>query len=198
MATVASAAESSSVRTLEDLQTRTVKKTLGQEDFLQILVAQMSNQDPLSPTSDTEFIAQLAQFTQLEQMQTLSADFAASQAYSMIGKYVYIDDGTEKLIFGKVDGVVKEDGINYLLVGGEAYEASKVAGVVNAEDNSEEILRSAELVGKTITATYIDEADKEVTVSGVVEKILIDTGVIYAVVDGQNVPIAGITQIANS
>lgn len=53
--------------------TATGSNTLGQEDFLQLLVAQLENQDPLDPQSNTEFIAQLATFSSLEQ-QTLTND----------------------------------------------------------------------------------------------------------------------------
>ena len=49
-------------------------KTMGQTEFLNLLVTQMRNQDPLKPVSDTEFIAQMAQFTSLEQTKEMSAD----------------------------------------------------------------------------------------------------------------------------
>ncbi len=50
----------------------TAKKTLDQEAFLQILVTELENQDPMQPLEDKEFITQLAQFSTLEQMQTLN------------------------------------------------------------------------------------------------------------------------------
>ena len=49
---------------------------LGKDEFLQLLVTQMQYQDPLNPTSDTEFIAQMAQFSSLEQMQNLNNNFS--------------------------------------------------------------------------------------------------------------------------
>ena len=48
--------------------TKEKSSTLGKDDFLQLLVAQMKFQDPLEPTSNTEYIAQYAQFSQVEQM----------------------------------------------------------------------------------------------------------------------------------
>jgi flagellar basal-body rod modification protein FlgD len=73
-------------------------KTLGKDDFLRLLMAQMSNQDPLSPTDDTAFIAQLAQFSSVEQLQSanenlgnlLLAQAAANQtsAAGLVGKDV--------------------------------------------------------------------------------------------------------------
>ena len=50
---------------------------LGKEAFLQLLVAQIQNQDPLNPSEDKEFIAQLSTFSMLEQMQNMSASIRA-------------------------------------------------------------------------------------------------------------------------
>ena len=194
-------AANSTVRTLEDYQkTRSnSKNSLGQDEFLKILVAQMSNQDPMEPTSNGDFLAQMAQFSLLEQFSQLSAGFSTSQAYSMIGKYVYIEDGSE-LIYGKVDGVVTEDGVNYLLIGGKTYDSAKVAGVMDASsvesDLDEKILQSSNLIGKTIKATFKDKDGVETTVSGQVSKLVIKDGQVFAVVDDKNVPVASITEIA--
>ena len=51
---------------------RTVSNELGQDAFLRLLIAQLSNQDPLNPMDDREFIAQMAQFSALEQMTQLN------------------------------------------------------------------------------------------------------------------------------
>ena len=201
MSTINAASASSTIRTLEDLnnQNRTSGKSLGQDDFLKILVAQMSNQDPLEPTSNGEFLAQMAQFTMLEQIKGMSENFSTSQAYSMIGKYVYVQDGNN-LIIGKVDGVVSENGVNYLMIGGETFDASKVAGVMDSsvfESNlDKEILQSANLIGCTVTASVAAEDGTVSTVTGEVSRIMIENGTIYAVVDGQNIPVSSITEIA--
>jgi len=94
MSNVTSTTVTSATRTLEELnKTRNTSKSLDQDDFLKILVAQMSNQDPMEPTDNGEFLAQMAQFTMLEQIKEMSASFSSSQAYSMVGKYVYVQDG---------------------------------------------------------------------------------------------------------
>ena len=52
--------------------TKEKSSTLGKDDFLQLLVAQMKFQDPLEPTSNTEYIAQYATFSEVEQIQNMS------------------------------------------------------------------------------------------------------------------------------
>ena len=189
------------IRTLEELNnsTRTTGSSLGQDDFLKLLVAQMANQDPMSPTSNEDFLAQMAQFTMLEQIKEMGQSFLSSQAYSMIGQYVYVQDG-DNLIFGKVDGVVKENGVNYLMIGGEMYDLASVAGVVDSSTVGggidDEILQSATLIGCTVTATMTAEDGTKTTVTGEVSRIVVKDGVIYAVVDGKEIPVSSITEIS--
>ena len=96
------------------------ENTLGQDEFLTLLVAQLQNQDPLNPTDATEFTAQLAQYSQLEQlfnlndaMDGLSAAQTSSQkvsALSLINKEVVVEDshfpfdGAPTRIGYRVDG----------------------------------------------------------------------------------------------
>ncbi len=201
MSSVTATDQASATRTLEDFKkTRNTNKSLGQDDFLKILVSQMANQDPLEPTGNTEFLAQMAQFTMLEQIKELGTSFSTSQAYSMIGQYVYIQDG-ENLIRGKVDGVVREAGINYVMVGGNTYKATSVVGVIDSSalegGLDEEILQSASLIGRTVTASVKAEDGTVSTETGVVSKILVKDGVIYAVVNDKNIPVSNITEISN-
>ena len=53
------------------------QKTLGADDFMKILMTQLTAQDPMNPMKDTEFIAQMANFSSLEQMRGLSKSFTA-------------------------------------------------------------------------------------------------------------------------
>ena len=196
--------QTSSIRTLEELQNRQVNNDLDKDAFLKILVSQLANQNPLEPTSDTEFIAQLAQFSMLEQISNLNTGFSTSQAYSLIGKYVYVETagiGQEEseLVFGKVDGIVKQDGIDYLLIGDKTYETTAVTTVMDslsAENSTDEnILQSANLIGKVVTASMIDDEGEEVKITGIVEKITINDGVIYASINGENVELSKIEEI---
>lgn len=90
---------------------------LGQDAFLELLITQMENQDPLSPAENTEFIAQLAQFTSVESLDKLNTNFAsfatsfnsnqALQASSLVGTQVSVESGETLLPpNGMVSGTV--------------------------------------------------------------------------------------------
>ena len=118
------------------ITTTQVKNTgtsaLGKDAFLQILVAQMQYQDPLQPSSDTEWIAQLAQFTSLESMQNMSTSLDNSQAFSMVGKTVQVktDKGIKE---GVVEYVSVKDNKSYVNIDGGSYKASDVVAVLGSD-----------------------------------------------------------------
>ena len=79
---------------------RQTSHELGKDDFLKLLITQLSNQDPTNPMEDTQFIAQMAQFSSLEQMTNMNESFTrmanlinAGQASSTLGKTVEISLG---------------------------------------------------------------------------------------------------------
>jgi flagellar basal-body rod modification protein FlgD len=115
---------------------------LKMEDFLQLLTNQITNQDPLEPMKDTEFISQMANIASLEQMEQFTqgfSKFADSHgemlAQSYLGNHVQIDNGVKK-ISGKVDAVEKlEDGSIQLVVDGDSYHPKDVTRVELAVNN---------------------------------------------------------------
>ena len=89
---------------------RQPSKDLGRNDFLKLLITQLSNQDPTKPMEDREFIAQMAQFSSLEQMtnlndgfKSLSSMLGGSRAASMLGKQVSVGSEGET-----IEGAVSE------------------------------------------------------------------------------------------
>lgn len=77
---------------------RKTQQSLGKDDFLKLLIAQLSNQDPTSPMENTQFIAQMAQFSSLEQMTNMNAEFSklnttltSNSAMGTLGKTVDLD-----------------------------------------------------------------------------------------------------------
>ncbi|MHB1313885.1 MAG: flagellar hook capping FlgD N-terminal domain-containing protein [Christensenellales bacterium] len=194
----------SALRTLEDLNhSESTTSSLGKDAFLQLLVAQLSCQDPLEPASDTEFISQLATFSMLEQMQSLNGTASMNQAYNLIGKYVYVDvsdSGTDgEIVFGKVDGIVTESGENYLIIGDGKYKVSSVTAVIDSIETmiDEQVLQSANLIGKTVTAQVANHDGTVTEVSGPVSRIIIKDGALYATVDSVDILLSDITEICS-
>ncbi len=116
-------------------ETRGVKRTLDKDDFLKLLVTQLSHQDPTQPMEDREFIAQMAQFTALEQITNLNKEFAsvvrlmaANQAIGLLGKTVEIADG-ETFIRGTVREVLGGESPQ-LLVNNRYYDYGAVKRVM--------------------------------------------------------------------
>ena len=80
---------------------------LDRDAFLMLLVTQMQHQDPLNPMDDRDFLAQMAQFSALEQQQHMTRSMEMQQAHGMIGKTVYanfFDEAAE--MFREVEGPV--------------------------------------------------------------------------------------------
>lgn len=111
--------------------------SMDKEAFLQLLVAQMKYQDPLEPTSNTEYISQYAQFSQVEQMQNMSASMDLQRASSLVGKEVYVkttnSQGVTNYIQGKVDYVVYENGKAYVAINEQLYSLDDLDTVADSE-----------------------------------------------------------------
>ena len=118
-------------------QTRKTGDSLGKDDFLNLLVTQLKYQDPLNPMEDKEFIAQMAQFTTLEQMQNLTQVSQMQQATGMIDKNVkaevFDSNGVTELVYGRVTSVRQSSGELYLtLQDGREIKMSEVKSVLGA------------------------------------------------------------------
>jgi flagellar basal-body rod modification protein FlgD len=107
-----------------------------QNQFLQLLVNELQNQDPTQPTDETQTLSQLAQFSQLQATQNLSDTLTASagfsnvsQSASLIGKTVTTATATDAGITGVVTSVSLSGGTTYLEVGGQNVDASTITGI---------------------------------------------------------------------
>ena len=112
--------------------------TLGKDAFLQLLVAQMKYQDPLEPTSNTEYISQLATFSSLEEMQNMTSALNLQRASSLVGQEVYVKTvdsitGSSGYVHGKVDFVTYENGKAYVSINGSNYPLADVDSIYDLE-----------------------------------------------------------------
>jgi len=105
-------------------------QTLTQANFLQLLVTQMSSQDPLNPESNTDFAAQLAQFSALQQSQAMSQDMSILQANSMMGEMVTVapSNGSGS-VTGQVSGVQVQSGTPVIVLNGQSYSLNQVTAI---------------------------------------------------------------------
>ena len=114
---------------------------LGKDDFLKLLTTQLRYQDPIDPVEDKEFIAQLAQFSSLEQMQNLNTNMhslmesqqkltALSQATTMLGKNVEIFSNDDESLFGQVTGVQFINGWPQIIVDGKLFDFTEVVSII--------------------------------------------------------------------
>lgn len=179
---------------------------LGKDDFLKILMVQLQNQDPTSPMEDREFIAQMAQFSSLEQMTNMSTalqSFVSTQEQSnlisynqFIGKevnwhklsYSNEDPNAEPTILegkGKVESVQFKNGtVELLLEDGTILEPANISGVngtssVSGENN---LIQASMLIGKMVT--YLNEAKEEM--SALVKSVSVKDGKILYQLDDEN------------
>jgi flagellar basal-body rod modification protein FlgD len=109
---------------------------LGKSDFLKLLVTQLQHQDPMAPTEDREFMAQMAQFSALEQMTNVSVSLdrltrtsQLDQGASLIGRTVGYQQGDQPAGSGVVSAVGVQDGDVVLHVGGTLVPLEAVLSV---------------------------------------------------------------------
>jgi flagellar basal-body rod modification protein FlgD len=112
---------------------RVPQKTLGQNDFLKILAKQFQTQDPMKPMEDTAFIAQMAQFSSLEQSKSMASDMAAlrsdqqrTAANSYLGHRVTVDAGKGKTDSGDVSAIDASGSEPKLVINGKLFPLSAV------------------------------------------------------------------------
>lgn len=122
------------------------KSNLGKDSFMTLLVTQMQNQDPLNPSSDTEFISQLAQFSSLEQMQNLNTTLTNQNAFGLVGRNVIMAVGSSEgkvseTVAGYVQYVEIKDGKAYLSIKDKLYSIDDLDTVID-DKYLDEILNS--------------------------------------------------------
>ena len=128
--------------------------TLNMENFLSLLVAEMQNQDPLEPTSNSDYMAQMATFSQVEATSEMNERVLSQTASNLIGKAVIVKTDTNSTGYagGIVNGWQEIDGIVYLGINGNLYDINDVDQVID-EDYYEKWNNSGSTTGSSKTDT---------------------------------------------
>ncbi len=118
--------------------TEALGSNLGYDQFLQLLCAEMQYQDPLEPSSNTDYVAQLATFSQVEATLNMAESQEEQMANNLVGKHVIIKDvnettGKETYIDGKVDYILYKNGEIYLSVNDGLYPISALDTVADSD-----------------------------------------------------------------
>lgn len=171
--------------------TREVSNELGKDAFLKLLITQLQYQNPLEPMDDQDFIAQIAQFSALEQMQNLNHSFSYSMGFSLLGKYissVVADEDTGKVSYvaGEVKSVYSRYGKIYLVVDDYDVPLDSITEVSEKpKDYSRmEIEKYNTMLGMLSTVNVVmSEGEELYSIEGIVAKIEKGSDGIYATLD---------------
>jgi len=122
----------------DSTQKKSASSSLDKEAFLQLLVAQMQYQDPLEPMDNTEYVSQLATFSELEAMNNLNDSMSLSRASQLVGKNVLMrttssTTGETYMTQGVVDYVVYENGKAYLSIKESLYSLDDLDTIISDE-----------------------------------------------------------------
>lgn len=196
--------------TSEQIQLDTSGRVLNQEMdkdmFMKLLVTQLQYQDPLNPMDNQEMMAQVAQFTALEQMKNVADATNKQLAHSMIGNYVQYtytnsETGQSELLFGKVD-YIKNKGTDVLLGIGEHEVTLDAIQEVIDPSNIQANSSAFDLIGKTIQGTIEKKNEagisENVVIEGRVLEVRMKDGESYVVVgEGEEAVEIKLEQVQN-
>jgi flagellar basal-body rod modification protein FlgD len=213
-----------SATTTETLSLTDSNESMGQTEFLELLIAQLQNQDPLNPADSTEFTSQLAQFSSLEQMTNMNSALDSirdtlggntnTQVVSYIGKTVVATGSAVE---------VGSDGVDPILVSLDSDAESLYVNIYNGSGNFVRQIEagSAEAGNHSITwdgtdssgssvsqgwysfeiqavDSSGDDIDAETYVSGKVLSVAYEDGSAYLNVDGRRIALADVIEVGGT
>jgi flagellar basal-body rod modification protein FlgD len=155
-----------------DSSKEAVGSDLGYDQFLQLLCAEMQYQDPLEPTTNTEYVAQLATFSQLEATLSMQETQQNSFAGDLVGKEVILTtedaSGNSKTVTGRVDYVMYQNGDVMLSVNDGLYSLETLDTVADSEYYDASTLANT---FSTMVATLPDVDNITTAYKGAVEEV---------------------------
>jgi flagellar basal-body rod modification protein FlgD len=118
-------------------QSTNPSSTLTQANFLQLLVTQMTSQDPLSPVSNTDMAAQMAQFSALQTAQATDGDVKVLQANTLLGRTVTVTATGGTQASGLVSAVQFQAGTPQVVVNGLTYALNQITSISPAQSSTQ-------------------------------------------------------------
>lgn len=166
------------------------EEMVSSDTFLSLLVAEMTNQDPMEPTSNTEFVTQMAQFTSLQYSKDSATYSMSNYASSLVGKTVTASkmDGSKQVTkTGVVESVMKSGKTYTLKIDGVSFDISNVTSIGTTSDSSTDNTSSGSSLGELIARASMMIGMSATVNPGVEGGSLLDSGIISSiqVKDGQ-------------
>lgn len=173
----------------KDMFTTEKNNLITMDSFYQLLIAEMQNQDPLEPTSNTEFISQMATFTSLQAQQDNFDMQKQNYANSLVGQIVAVSEDGTNLKQGIVEYVTYGDEIQ-VNIDGKNYKLSQIKQLYGKADSvtgsqiGDYGAFAAGILGKEVTVQAVDATGSTVFDKGTVSSIEIEDGTVRVIVNG--------------
>ena len=184
------------------------EEMVSSDTFLSLLVAEMTNQDPMEPTSNTEFVTQMAQFTSLQYSKDSATYSMSNYASSLVGKTVTASkmDGSKQVTkTGVVESVMKSGKTYMLKIDGVSFDISNVTSIGTTSDSStgtssgsslgELIAKASMMIGMAATVNPGVEGGSLLD-SGIITSIQVKDGQVRVIINNNGYLLDDIVEVA--
>lgn len=185
------------------------EELISSETFLSLLVAEMTNQDPMEPTSNTEFVTQMAQFTSLNYSKQSAQYSMSNYASSLVGKTVTaskMDGSSQVTKTGVVESVMKNGDSYTIKVDGVTFDISNVTAIAEGSTSSSDTQLSGNSLGEYIAkassmigmaATVQVKTDSGTVLdSGLVTSIQVKDGKVNLIINNKAYALENVVEVA--
>lgn len=176
------------------------------DDFLNLMVAQLQNQDFMNPVDDTQYVTQLAQFATMQQMQDLASYMKSNYVMSLVGKEVtaarFSVSGELQQETGRVEKISLVNNEYAVYVNGKKFSLQQIMELGASEDETETSNISMDqlmsMLDREVTVRIEAEGEDEEdsTVTGIVERVSTENGKYRVQIDGKWYPADDVVEIA--